>query len=583
MKFKTEKHRTTGKILTFAMLLCMTGFTSFAEAAYSLPASRSVKWEGNVGVVNDIPTRSTVYTTLSPSGGNDTTAIQTAITNCPSGQVVKLNAGTFNISSPITVKSNVTLRGAGMGKTIIKGMSGMSGMYVVGIRGNYSKGTSYSISAGLAKGSTTITTTSAHGWSAGDIILIDQLNAPSGDPVVTNVGYDGTCSWCGAASGTRSLGQMVKVASVPSSNTATLEIPLYWNYNSALAPKATEYSGFTVNAGMEDFTIDNSLSGSANQSNDGGTVMLRGATNSWLLRVEGIGAYKAMVKVHDAYRNTIRGGKYHEGSPALPINGAQYGWGRAYGFFLNPAASANLIENNEVYHLVNGFLLAGAVSGNVFGYNYITQLYSSNTNWQMVTFGFHGGHPVMNLFEGNYSDSRLVVADNVWGSSSHNTFFRNRHSLTPNKTGAPWNLSLDKNATYFNVVGNVLGTLGVENIYELQNVTLTGLKSIYRFGYTSDGDGNTTGNDPRVFATALRHGNWDSYHNSTLWNGSDDRVLPASMYLGGKPAWWGNTAWPAVGPDLSPMYPAAPGAGKGTPWGSSSKPGLSAPTSLRVQ
>jgi len=568
---------------TVAILAALTGFASVADATYTLPAARSVKWQGNVGVSGDITVRTTIYRTLSPSGANDTSAIQTAINNCPSGQVVKLNAGTYNVSSSITGKSNVTLRGAGMGKTIIKGMSGMTGAYVVGIRGSYSLGTSRGISAGLAKGSTSITTSVAHGFVAGDYILIDQLNNPYGDPVVTNVGYDGTCSWCGRASGTRSLGQIVRVIAVPSSTTATLEIPLYWNYSSSLSPQATKYTGFTVGAGMEDFTVDNSLSGGPNQGGDGATLMLRGAANSWYLGVEAIGSYKAMIKVHDAYRNTIRGGKYHEGVPALPATGSQYGTSRAYGIFMNPAASANLIENNQLYHLVNMFMINGAASGNVMAYNYMTENYAAAVNWQLCGFSFHGGHPMMNLFEGNYNDSRIAAADNVWGSSSHNTFFRNRNTLTPNKSGATWNNDLQKNATYFNFVGNVFGTIGVENIFEQENITLTGLKAIYRFGYTSDGDGSASGNDPRVLATVLRHANWDSYHRSLQLNSSDDSVLPPSLYLTGKPAWWGSSVpWPAVGPDLSPMYPAALGAGKGTPWGSSSTPPLSPPASFQL-
>jgi len=572
------------RVLTaVALLAALAGLASVAHATYTLPADRSVTWLGNVGVSGDIPARTKIYRTLSASGLDDSKAIQGALDSCPPGQVVLLREGTFHVGSAVTVRSHTTLRGAGMGKTVIKGMPGMTGAYVAGIRGSYATGPSLAISGGLSKGSSSISTSAPHGWSAGDIILIDQLNDPSGDPVVTSIGYDGTCTWCGRAGGTRSLGQMVEVVSVPSATSATLEIPLYWNYSSSLSPQATKYSDLTVNAGMEDFTVDNSLSGGANQDGDGGTLMLRGAANSWILRVEAIGSYKSMVKVHDAYRNTVRGGKYHEGVPALPSTGTQYGAGRAYGFFINPAASANLFENNELYHLVDMFMINGAVSGNVFGYNYATEPYAAASDWQLSVFDMHGGHPMMNLFEGNYSDARISTSDNVWGSSSHNTFFRNRNTLTPGKTRAPWNNDLQKNATYYSFVGNVFGTLGVENVYDQEKVALIGLKAIYRFGYTSDGDDGPSGNDPKVSATVLRHANWDSYHGRTVYHGSDDRVLPASLYLTGRPAWWGGrTAWPAVGPDLSPMYPTARGAGKGTPWGSSSTPTDSPPTAHKV-
>ncbi len=135
---------------------------------------------------------------------------------------------------------------------------------------------------------------------------------------------------------------------------------------------------------------------------------------------------------------------------------------------------------------------------------------------------------MMNLLEGNFYEGR-VVADNVWGSHSHNTFFRNRFFSNASKTGAPWTIDLSYHSQYFNFVGNVLGTTGVEKTYELNNVTLSGQRAIYRLGYTSDGDTGAAGNDAQVLATLLRHANWDSATNGVVWNGSDDRSLPPSL------------------------------------------------------
>ena len=567
---------------TAAILAALTGFASVAGATYSLPASRGTIWTGNVGVAGDIPARTTIYTTLAASGGDDTSAIQTAIKNCPSGQVVALKSGTFNISSAIAVKSGITLRGAGMGSTIIKGKSGMGGVYLLGFNAGPSDGTALS-ATGLTKGSNTITTSSAHGWSVGDIIFIDQLNNASGSPVVTNVGTDGTCSWCGRASGTRSIGQFNKVVAVPSSTTATLDTPLSWPYSSSQSPQAMKENGMTVNAGIEDLTVDNSLSGSSSQTGDGATMVMYGAANSWFLRVESIGSYETMVRIKRGYRNTIRACKFHEGVPST-ANGAGYATSRAYGIWTAPG-SANLIENNQLYHLFMPVAMNNATSGNVFAYNYITQLYYTNANWNLGVFEFHGAHPSMNLFEGNYGDGRLL-ADDVWGSSSNNTFFRNRQTTTTGKTGANWDVDLQNNAQYYNFIGNVFGTAGVESVYEYVNVTLGGQGAIYRFGYTSDGDGGASGNDAAVASTVFLHANYDTVNKSTVYNGSNDVSLPPSMYLTGKPSWWGSMQWPAIGPDVSPMYPSAPGAGNGTPWGDNSASSQSipaAPSGLTVQ
>jgi len=454
---------------------------SQSSSTYDLPSDRKVAWQGNVGVLGDIPHRTNVCSTLNPLSGNNASAIQTAINNCPAGQVVKLNAGTFSISSPITVKSGVTLRGAGMGSTIIRGAAGMTGSYVMGMSAGYSRGTSVSIAGGLTKGSTNIITSSAHGWNAGDIILIDQLNNASDNPPVTNTGESGTCTWCGRSSGTRSLGQMARIVAVPNSTTATLEIPLYWNYDASLSPQGTKFNGITKDAGIEDLTIDNGLSGNANQADSGGTIVLSGTSNCWLLNVEGIDLWQTMLRVAAAYRNTIRNSKFHEViSPGSS----------KYGMWLNPYTSANLFENNQIYNVGSGVLLNGATSGNVFAYNYIVNLHDPTaSNWNKSAFAFHGSHPIMNLIEGNFHQGRLT-ADNVWGSSSHNTFFRNRSALSPNKTGAPWDFDFQTNSRYLNVVGNVAGTPGFENTYELNNVTLSGQPAIYRLGYQGGGDGS---------------------------------------------------------------------------------------------
>jgi hypothetical protein len=553
--------------LMLMLMVALAGFASVAGATYSLPASRSVQWQGNVGVLGDIPSRTTIYKTLSPSGGNDATAIQSAISACPSGQVVKLSAGTFSVGSPITVKSGVTLRGAGMGTTIIKGASGMSGAFVMGFSAGSYLGTSLNITGGFSKGSSTITTGAAHGWSVGDIVLIDQLNNAGGDPVVTNVGTNGACTWCGRSSGTRSLGQVSKVIAVPSSTTATLEMPLYWNYASSLSPQATKMSGLVSNAGIEDLTVDNSLSGSSAQSSDGTTIALYGSTNCWLLRVEGVGSYTNMVRVKNSYRNTVRSCKLHEGVPALPVTGSQYSTSRAYGVVMD-FSSANLFENNQIYHLTMGIAMRGPTSGNVVGYNIINDMYfSDSANWQTDSFDFHGGHAMMNLFESNYIVKGRMCADYVWGSSSHNSFFRNKNTIDTSRPLAAWDYSLYKYSTYYNFIGNVIGTPGFETTYIMQG-TNTNTKAIFGF-------------DALPLATVFLHANWDTINNGVSWSGTADRILPASLYLSAKPSWWGNTAWPAIGPDVSPMYPAAPSTGGGTPWGTS-KPALAPPTSLAV-
>lgn len=544
----------------FILLLCCLFFASAhsVNATYTLPSDRSVVWQGNVGIVGDIPNRVLICSTLDPSGNDDTTVIQSAIDNCTSGQVVKLNEGIFKISSPIVVKSNVTLRGSGAGKTIIQGQLGMSGNYLVGFDASPWISTSVNITGGLAKGSTQITTASSHGWTAGDIVLIDQLNDSNDDPPVDNTGSSGTCTWCGRSNGTRSLGQSVKITSVPNSTTANFEIPLYWNYDSNLTPQGSELRGLTLNASIENLTVDNSLSGSSLQ-NDYATVYVSGAVNSWVLNTEIIGTYQSALQLnHGAYRNIIRGCRIHEGVPVNAVDGSSsFAPNRAYGISSYQFSSANLIENNIIYHVSSGLMTSGPFSGNVFSYNYIVDLYHSSINWNAYGISFHGGHAFMNLLEGNIIDSR-AAADATWGTKSHNTFFRNKINSAPNRTSAAWAIDLQKDSRYFNVVGNVLGR-GYEGIYSLI-ATDSSSSSIFRLGYEFDSDYVAAGNDSQVYNTLLRHSNWDSKNNSTILNSnyntgldSSDGALSDSLYLVSKPSWWGSLAWPAIGPDLNPI------------------------------
>ncbi|ACH38099.1 hypothetical protein Gbem_1079 [Citrifermentans bemidjiense Bem] len=565
------KHLTT----SLALVLAVAGFTQVAHATYAIPANRAITWAGNAGVQGDIPVRSTVYTTLKPSGGDDAAAIKTALANCPAGQVVQLGAGTFNVSSPIMVKSNVTLRGNGMGSTIIKGMTGMSGNTVAGIGARPSVGAGIGLTGGLSKGSTTITTATAHGWTPGTVILIDQLNNGSDDPPVTNVGNNGSCTWCGRASGTRSLGQTAKVIAVPSPTTATLEIPLYWSYDPSLSPQAVKLGGMTTMAGIEKLTVDNSLSGGSAQKSSG-TLVLLGSSNCWVQDTEVIGAYEAILLVnYGAYRNTIRGNKLHEGFPTTAGDGtASFATSRAYGINAQMYSSANLFENNQIYHLSTGLITAGPFSGNVFAYNYITSLYLNVLNFNPYAISFHGSHAFMNLIEGNYIDSR-VASDFVWGTKSHNTFFRNKIALAPNRTSGAWDVDLQYQSRYYNVIGNVLGR-STESLYTLEAMNAA-TSAIYRLGYNGDGDNSASGNDINVGNTAVRHGNWDTYSNAVTWNRTDDQTLPQSLYLTAKPVWWGGLQWPCIGPDVSPKYPTAPGAGKGTPWANGTVKVVSSP------
>jgi hypothetical protein len=102
-------------------------------------------------------------------------------------------------------------------------------------------------------------------------------------------------------------------------------------------------------------------------------------------------------------------------------------------YFVN---SDHLVEDNAFFVLRHAMVLEGGGSGNVFGYNDSTASQGNvGDGWLFPDMITHGAHPYMNLFEGNIGVK--LNFDNYWGSSSHNTAFRNwieRRSDPPDET-----------------------------------------------------------------------------------------------------------------------------------------------------
>ena len=545
--------RLMGKLQLSASLVLLFAFAGFGEI---LSSDRRITWDP--GVRSGIPTRTTIYTTLSSSA--TAASIQSALNACPSNQVVQLAAGTFNISSTITIPSGVTLRGAGIGKTILKGSGGFSGNTFINFNKGFNSewtGTSYTL-VSPQKGSASITTSAAHGWKAGSIVLIDMLEQPSGDPPIENAGSLGTASWVGRASGNRPIGQWVKIVSVPTTTTATIDPPLYWSY--ANTPQGVEMTGLTHYGGVEDLTVDN-LTSSVQDA-----VGVFGAINCWLYRCEFIGQNRRMMWGYGALWFTMQGCRVTGGIPIGTDNSSTYDSDRSYGPFLGPHFSAGLFTDNIFEKLTMGIAYEGCVSGNVFSYNLITNIWWKNTGDAPRRFGplMHGPHPFMNLIEGNWSSDR-IRADEYWGTSSHFVALRNRVVQTDRGSGdsQTWTVDIERRNWYWSFVGNLLGGGGVtEDNYEYINGESAPYgetrSTIWKIGYNSLGTGSSL-YDSGTLRTMVRWGNWSARTNDSVagsgvvfhTNGVanlGDTVIPNSYYLSGKPSFFGGLDWPPYNP-----------------------------------
>src|SRR5262249_9483925 len=92
-----------------------------------IPADRMFSWNPGMMSKGGVPNRTTICATLSPSGGNDSAAIQAELDSCPSNQVVMLNPGTFIVNNFLLIHRPITLRGSGAGVTILKKTNGARG------------------------------------------------------------------------------------------------------------------------------------------------------------------------------------------------------------------------------------------------------------------------------------------------------------------------------------------------------------------------------------------------------------------------------------------------------------------------
>jgi hypothetical protein len=540
-------------------------------------ASCAIDWT-QVGV-GGIPARLTTCSTISAAtysnGASDATSgIQTALNGCASGQTVLLSAGTFKINTTLSIPSNVTLRGAGADQTILSVNGSSNAPIQMGSSSPSFPGTA--ISSGATAGSTSIVVASATGITVGKYLVISELNDAN---FVTSEGSEGNCDWCGSGAGTlgnRSRGQIVEVTSV-SGTTIGISPALYTDYSST--PLAATLTA-TKNAGVENLQVF------ANNTGYTADFYMSGCAYCWLKGVEANYTDGDFVQVHWGYRDEIRDSYFSNA------------YGHSSGntdsdVFIVDKTSASLVENNIVERGHVAILLNWGSAGNVISYNYTQgEFDSGSTNFLIGGIGFHGAHPQFNLIEGNVIEQ--FYPDSVWGTSSHNTLFRNWATGTTNAcnpTSGRATVTSTCHATfqasramqvawlsyYYNFVGNVAGSAAqnallsggspTSHVAILQYPSTRSYDSTnynFSFGYGESSDDGTGGDgcsvganvtpchSTKAFSTVFMHGNY-TYANSTIsWSGALTHTLPASFYLSAQPSWWSNSIpYPAIGPDVT--------------------------------
>ena len=544
--------------LPLVWLMVSLGFSACALAQSwqgILDPTRAIDWT-QAGVPGGIPNRAVCTTIQASTYGNGssdaTSGIQTALNDCATNQAVALSAGTFRINGSLSIPSNRVLRGAGANQTILD-LHG-NGSYAIHFGSDTSPNTNTSntITAGATQGSNSITV-SGSGISVGQLLMISQNDTS----YMTPVGSDGTCDWCdGGWPGNMDSGQIVEVTTVNGS-TIGFRPPLYMDY-SANNPRAYRFSVGAKNAGLE------SLQLYANNTGYQTNIMMQGTEYCWIKDVESNFADGDHMMIYFSMGNEVRDSYFHDGFSHSPGSTDD-------DLVIALKSSANLIVNNIFYRQHASIMLEWGAAGNVIAYNTSTGNYhDSDLQWFINDFNFHGAHPWFNLFEGNVGDK--FQADSIWGSSSHNTVFRNwfrgsrqyvppqngRGALQP--TNAQWEnqntfaYSIDFLSQFNNMVGNISGSShlqaqGAVNM-KISPASGGGNPACYRFGYDSETDAAVSPNN--AYNTAFMHGNYDCVAGTFQWDSNHtDHTLPPSFFLSSKPAWFGSVPWPAIGPDVS--------------------------------
>jgi len=557
-----SKRRTSPVLAGLLFLLLFEG-VSWAEI---IPSSRTAPWQGNVGVPGGIPTRTTIYRTLSPVVGDNGPRINEALKACPANQVVQLAAGTFNINGTVGTfkKSNITLRGAGQGQTILKLAAGSTAT-VISIRG-YSPWpppkTIYPITGGATKGSNTITVGNTVPFTPNATMVIATQPVPSWGH---NLGFRGSPAY----DSDPTYGITFRVVS-KTHTTVTFEPACPYDFTTiggrqVVAIPYTD-SEMVSGVGIESLSIE------CEGSKDFSGIQMEQVYGCWIKDVELAHSYSRQFYFLFAIRNEVRQCYTHDVQAVGPNH---------EGIAFNADSSWNLIEDN----ICNA---GGAppiefsdgthhCSCNVAAYNYCV---NTDPNFWDISMS-HGSGGMFNLIEGNVF--RRYEDDGYFGGSAYGTLFRNSIA----------EMVLLKHFTvYYNFVGNVLGLdwpvpSNLTRVYETEKSNYwsgvpKGEFPIYELGFPNIGnpshDGTSIGPtnppdyarlsgvlescqqlDRNVKGTILRHGNWDAAHKGVVWDASiSDHTIPNSLYLTGKPSWWGDLPWPPIGPDRSPMVGLIP-------------------------
>jgi len=527
-------------------------------------------WE-SAGVEGGIPARTTICATVTdPPYGADPTgassavgAIQEAIDACPDGQVVSVPAGTYRIDGTLSLRTAITLRGAGP-STVFE-VSSDTAMHIGGLgpwpppKANDSYRAP--ITGGATRGSITVTTADTSQIVVGRMIMVDELDDP--DLVWTK----------GDAPGRYRASMHMVESKTDTSVTFRPALPIDFTRS----PQISWFPDLVHDAGVE--AIKFVGTGTA----PGLFIDIFSAWNVWVSGCEFTAMPAKTILVAWSAHVELRRNTMHDQANGGP---------NSEGLDLFADVSFSLVVDNIC--VAGGFpqinigdgganpFYSGGF-GNVIAYNYCVDAYytdppdAADAGKMPSDIGTnHSPHTQYNLVEGNYVGK--FGSDAYHGSGSHTLLFRNaitgstRWPGVSNRTA----VQIDRRNLFYSLVGNVLGESAMPATLEYATESGWSGTAIFRLGFPDVGNDGYSGTYPPMEllhgdggprdlyvdrntnapGTTLIEGNWDSAIGAQDWS-IDPEPLRDSYFLTARPAWFGSLPWP-------PIDPAAPVTGDPT-------------------
>jgi hypothetical protein len=522
-----------------------------------LPAGRRVDWTAGVmvGVPGGIPTDRThlidvtkpPYNADSTGAADASPAIQAAIGDAVSGDVVYLPVGTYLLNGQINLgpnDDNITLRGDG-DSTLLDVAVGSGRAIEAGSEADYQwNNPNLDITGSPKKGDTELT--------VGDTSALDAIeNGGVGMLAHLSILNDLELPVASVAGFERMRRQISRIVA-KTATTVTIFPPLYFDLPAALSPKlnVASYQGDFI--GIEDMKLDNT------KSKGFAAIWLEQCYGCWVKNVTSINTPNYHVALADSLQCEIRHCDLRERQ-----TGGSNGAGILFG-----TTAATLVEDNIVYKIFPHLEINNGSAGNVFAYNFCEQNDVSGIMGVSIDSN-HSPHNSFNLYEGNVASK--FQSDGYFGSESEATLFRNwLHGTCDTTDQFGIAAYLNRFSRNFSLVGNVLGRTGYPFLYDNANggigyqeryIYVFGLPNIGNGGFsgfappwadafgTNPGPGGFQELDQGVKATVLLKGNWNAKDSAVPASESlGEDTLPGSLYRSSKPGWFGDLKWPAFDP-----------------------------------